>query len=136
MYTDKIRYCYDCIQKEEKTGRKLNRETAEKEEEDRKAEYAKKLERSEVRIFLTLLSYLPVPYLIVYAHKDELMFPIFSERRGKRGEMEPREGRERGGGGGERRRCETVRKTGGKIFGLIILVFNTIVFNIVDTQIK
>ena len=137
MYTDKIRYCYDCIQKEEKTGRKLNTETAEKEEEEWKAEYAKKLEPSEVRIFLSLLSYLLAPFLIVYAHKDELMFRIFSERRGKMGELEPRERRERGGGGGggERRRCETVRKMGGKIFGLIILVFNTIVFNSVHRQI-
>ena len=138
MYTDIIRYCYDCIQKQEKTERKLNRETAEKEEEEEwKAEYAKKLEPSEVRIFLSVLSYLPAPYLIVYAHKYELMFPIFSERRGKMGELEPREGRERGGGrGGEGRRCETVRKTGDKFFGLIILVFKTIVFNSVHRKIQ
>ena len=115
----------------------MNPETAEKEEQERKGEYAKQLERWEVRTFLSLFSYLPAPYLIVYAQRHEINFPIFSEGRGKRGEMEPRECRERGGGGGgEWRRCETVGKTGGKIFCLIILVFNTIVFNSVHGHIK
>ena len=61
------------------------------------------------------------------------MFRIFSEERRKLVELECREGR---GRGGEGRRWETVRKTGGEFFGLILVLFKHMVFNSVHGQFK
>ena len=48
-------------------------------------------------------------------------------------ELERREG---GGRGGEGRRWETVRKTGGEFFGLILVLFKDMVFNSVHGPFK